>query len=145
MKIQAGLLRGLAALLLLALSSAPALAGKGGLFVNLASDEVARAGMALELSRNLLAGGHAVTVFLNVDGVRIAATNIPQATNGITGKTLQQALKDFIGAGGKVIVCPMCLRQAGLTAEDLIEGAVLGRPELTLPALMDPQTRVISY
>lgn len=133
--------------LLLALAAVPALADsdKPRLFVNLTSHEAARAGMALELARNVLKQGHEVTVFLNVDGVGIASTDIPQAANGVTGKSLQMMLEDVIAAGGQVIVCPMCMRQAGIDESELIKGVKVGRPELTLPAMLGENTRVISY
>lgn len=118
---------------------------KTRLFVNLTSSEVARAGMALELARNVLKQGHPVTVFLNVDGVRIASPTIPQATNGITGKSLQMMLEDIIAEGGQVIACPMCLRQAGIGESELIKGVEVGKPELTLPAMLGENTRIISY
>lgn len=115
------------------------------LFVNLTSDAGPRAGMALQLSQNVLQAGHPVTVFLNVEGVRIAAKGLPQAKNEVTGKTVQEMLQAVIAAGGQVIVCPMCMQQYGVKPADLIEGVAVGKPEITFPALLGEGTRVISY
>ena len=135
------------AVLLLALTAlaGTAQADQTRLFVNLTSDAAPRAGMALQLSQNVLKAGHPVTVFLNVEGVRIAAKGLPQAKNEITGKTLQAMLQEVIAAGGQVIVCPMCMQQYGVKPADLVEGAVVGKPDITFPALLDDDTQVISY
>jgi hypothetical protein len=37
---------------------------------------------------------------------------------------------DFIADGGKVIICEVCLRIAGYSNSDIIDGAVVGRPEI---------------
>ena len=135
-------------LLLLCLAlivATPALADQPKLFVNLTSDDPWRAGMALKFSENALKQRHPVTIFLNIRGVNIAAKNIPQYTNGITGKTTRQMLKDVMAAGAKVIVCPMCMKQAGLEKDDLIKGVTIGDPKITLPLLFAEDTRVMSY
>jgi predicted peroxiredoxin len=132
-------------LIALALAIGPALAADGKLFVNLTTDDIWRAGMALKFSQNTLKQGHGVTVFLNVQGVKLASTKLPQHTNGVTGSTPAQMLAAIIDAGGRVIVCPMCMKQAGIEPQDLVEGAIVGKPDITLPALFADDTRVISY
>jgi len=137
-------------LLLVALSLAVAPGSRagepeGGLFVNLTTHDVWRAGMALGFAHNVLKAGHKLTVFLNVDAVTIAAKDIPQHTNALLGMTLQDKLKAIMADGGKVIVCPMCMRQAGLTPDELIDGVTVGTPPVTIPALMAPGVKVMSY
>jgi predicted peroxiredoxin len=115
------------------------------LFVNLTSDDVHRAGMAISFAQSVLKTGHQATIFLNVTAVRIASKNIPQHINGITKTSLQEMLREFIGQGGKVISCPMCLQQAGITPEQLIEGVVVGSPDITQPLLFADDVRVMSW
>ncbi len=135
------------ALLVPVAASAPAAAQDEpmGLFVNLTSADAWRAGMALAFARNVQGRGHPVTVFLNVDGVRIASTEIPSPTNAATGETLRALLEQIIDDGGTVIVCPMCMDLAGVTEAELIDGAQVGGPDITFPALFADNIRVMSY
>jgi len=127
-------------LLFAAAAPGPAVAGEsqGPLFVNLTSDEDGRAAMALGFARNAQKRGHPITIFLNVEGVRLAVKEEkPEPT--------QVALSEILANGGRVIVCPMCMKRAKIGAEQLIEGAELGAPDKTLPALFAEDTRVVSY
>ena len=38
-----------------------------------------------------------------------------------------------------------CMKRAGIAKGDLIDGATTGKPALTLPALMEPGVKVLSY
>jgi predicted peroxiredoxin len=116
------------------------------LFVNLTSDEVKRAGMAIGFSHRILKERKVpVTIFLNVEGVRLADTSVPQAAYP-NGKTPAEMLRAFIADGGTVIACPMCMKNVGGTDPgQLLEGVQTGGPDVTWPALFAPGTRVISY
>jgi len=133
--------------LLLGTIAQPSFAGddKEPLFINLTSDDTWRAGMALQLATTMVKHGHPSTVFLNVEAVRLAATNMPQHHNAVTKSTPQEMLEAFMDAGGTVIVCPMCLKQAGLEQADLMDGPLMGKPEVTGPALFADDVRVLSY
>jgi predicted peroxiredoxin len=128
--------------------SANLFAADGGqkLFVNLSSDELNRAAMAIGFSTKILTQKKIpVTIFLNVEGVRIADKNIPENKH-VGGKSLKEMLADFMSAGGHVIVCPMCMTNVGgLSKEDLIPGVEVGGPEVTWPALFAEGTTVLSY
>lgn len=129
------------------LSANPALADDGQkMFVNLSSDELNRAAMAIGFSTNVLQKKKIpVTLFLNVDGVRIADKAIPEHRHA-NGKSLKEMLSDFMSAGGRVIVCPMCMNNVGgMTHADLIPGVEVGGPDVTWPALFAPGTTVLSY
>lgn len=115
---------------------APGGCGHDELFVNLTSDDTWRASMALGLARmNLLGEGgleapRPVTVFLNVEGVRLALRNrvLPHDTYGLTGKRPNALLKELIEQGARVIVCPNCLRRSGFQPKQLVRDAYLGGP-----------------
>ena len=133
--------------LLLALASQSVLADSGQrLFVNLSSDNINRAAMAIGFSTKVLQMKKIpVTIFLNVEGVRLADKNIPGHRHA-NGKTLQEMLAAFIKAGGRVLVCPMCMKNVGgMTAGDLIDGVEVGSPDVTMPALFAEDTTVLSY
>ena len=132
--------------LLSLLIALPASAADKKLFVNLTSDDTNRWGMAVGMATMVLEKQKIpVTIFLNVDAVRLADKNIPQNTYA-NGKTAAEMLDGFMKAGGKVIMCPMCMKNVGgMKESDLIPGVVMGGPEVTFPALMADDTKVISY
>ena len=112
------------------------------LFINLTSDEPWRAGMALTFAKANLMRGYEVSVFLNVEGVRVAAKTLPHHRSGASGKTASEMVIEVLAAGGTVIVCPMCLKQAGLTPDDLVDGVTMGSPDVTFPALYDSDVQM---
>lgn len=116
------------------------------LFVNLSNDDLNRAAMAIGFSTNVLTKKKIpVTIFLNVEGVRIADKNIPESKY-VNGKSLKQMLSEFIKAGGKVIICPMCMNNVGgIKQEEVLDGVTIGGPEVTWPALFADNTTVLSY
>ena len=116
------------------------------LFVNLSSDDLNRAAMAIGFSTNVLTKKKIpVTIFLNVEGVRIVDKNIPE-NKYVNGKSLKQMLSEFMKAGGKVIICPMCMNNVGgMKKEEVLEGVQIGGPDVTWPALFAENTTVLSY
>ena len=132
----------------IAFASNAAFAADSGqkLFVNLTSDEMNRASMAIGISTKVLQKEKIpVTILLNVEAVRIADKNIPEHKHA-SGKSLKQMLAGFIKAGGRVIVCPMCMENVGgMGKDDLIAGVEVGGPAVTFPALLAEDTTVLSY
>jgi predicted peroxiredoxin len=116
------------------------------LFVNLTSDELNRAAMAIFLATHVRTEREIpVTVFLNVEGARLAGRELPQNTY-VDGETLAEKLQAFLSAGGRVIVCPMCMRNvAGLEPADLHPGIEVGESHVTLPAMLEPGVKILSY
>ena len=130
------------------LAAGPAMAqdGDSSLFVNLTSDELNRASMAISFATRVLEEKEIpVTVFLNVEGVRLADPRIPAQTHA-TGKTPRQMLEAFMEAGGTVIACPMCMKNVGgLTEDVLIDGVVVGSSDVTWPPMFAEGATVLSY
>ena len=119
---------------------------KGGLFVSLSTDEIDHAAMAVSFATKVLKNTEKpVTIFLNVDGVRLADTSIPQNIHK-SEKTLGQMLTNFMAEGGVVLICPFCMKNVGGIAEDeLLEGVIIGSPEYTLSAMFAENVTVLSY
>ena len=124
----------------------PASASGKKLFVNVTTDNTNTSAMAVGMATLVLNTQKIpVTVLLNVDAVRLADKNIPQ-NKYANGKTVTEMLGDFIKAGGKVIVCPMCMKNVGgMDKADLIPGVIMGGPDVTFPVLLADDTTVISY
>ena len=129
-------------LLLLLCAAFPAAADDDDkLFINLTTDEARRAAMAIGFATKVREEKKIpVTIFLNVEGVRLADKNIAHCG------TSQDMLKEFIRDGGRVIICPMCMQNVGrMDKDDLISGVEMGGPEVTWPALFDDDVTVLSY
>jgi predicted peroxiredoxin len=126
----------------LALGSVSALAEPASepLFVNLISGPTShRADMALTFSDLVLKRGHPVTIFLNDEGVKLAAKSDAGAAKG------RDALGKLMKAGATVIACPYCMKHYGVKESDLLEGVKVGNPELTQGELFKPNTRTLTW
>ncbi|RRQ23444.1 hypothetical protein D5687_06745 [Guyparkeria sp. SCN-R1] len=115
------------------------------LLYNLTTDEVWPAGMAAAQAYNAAKRGHDVIVYLNVRGVYLAAKDRKQDTLGATGRTAQETLQMAIENGARVLVCPMCMKQGGLSADDLIDGVELGKPDTLFELLSQEGVVALSY
>jgi sulfur relay (sulfurtransferase) complex TusBCD TusD component (DsrE family) len=117
-----------------------------GLLVNLTTDDTWSASMALSLATNARNQGvEPVIVFLNVRGVYLGDRNRLPATEGNSDLNIHERLQAFVAAGGRIIACPSCSEEAGLTQADYIEGVVVGEPGGIIPFVTDPNIAVISY
>lgn len=114
-----------------------------GLYVNLATKDTVKAGHAFAHAIKLNERGHPIAFFLNGDAVLIAIKNVPQTS--FQDKSLQVWLQEAMAKGAKVIVCSVCLGLHNVTPGDLIEGAVVGSPEVVSEYLFDPAYQVISW
>jgi sulfur relay (sulfurtransferase) complex TusBCD TusD component (DsrE family) len=110
------------------------------LFINLSTDEVSRTSMAINFGKHHFSSGHPLTIFLNdkavILGVKVGSSKYHEQ---------QQALSEAITAGALVIMCPICLKQAGYSESDLIAGVKLGGPKLTGDALFKDGTKTMSW
>ncbi|MGF1562999.1 MAG: DsrE family protein [Geminicoccaceae bacterium] len=137
-----------AGVLALALMGAPATAQEAAhdptLVINLTTDDVWTNQMALGFAKGMHNDGHKVVVFLNVRAVSLASKKVPQHTAALSGKTPHEMIRDLSAEGVRVFVCPSCTKQAGLSFDDLIEGAEPGSPEYR-QIVMAPGTRIMTY
>jgi len=113
------------------------------LFVNLISDDLDRAAMAVSISNKVLSTKDIeVTIFLSAQGVRLIDKNIPQNTYA-NGKTIHEMLRGFMKSGGQVIACKMCMKNiGGIKEEDVIDGVKFTG---ALSALFADDTTVLTY
>lgn len=110
------------------------------LFINLSTDESQRALMAINFGNHHSANGHPLTIFLNDKAVMLGVRG-----GSVQFSDQQQALSEVIAGGALVIMCPMCLKQAGYAETDLISGVKLGGPKITGEALFKDGTKTISW
>lgn len=123
---------------------------KGGLFVNLTTDDTWAAGKAILFAheRALKRGHKPVAIWLNVRGIYLADKKRPSHVHGLMkeeGKSIQDMLQAFVHDGGIVIACAACSKAAGLTEEDFIDGVQMGNPDLVTGLLFDPSVKTLSW
>jgi len=119
---------------------------KGGFFVNLTTDDLDRAAMAVGLATKVRKNtGKPVTIFMVTQGVRLVDINIPQNVHK-SGSTMHQMLQMFMDEGGVALVCPVCMvNVGGLSEDEILPGVIIGTPEYTWSAMFAEDATVISY
>jgi predicted peroxiredoxin len=117
---------------------------KGALFINISTGDSWRGWMGLHFADNTLRQGHPVTVFLNLEAVRLAALTGEQDKPGMK-RLPGDILADFISNGGVVLMCGPCMEEFGLTLKDLVPGVQMGKPGLTQGYIFAPNTRTLSW
>ena len=110
------------------------------LVYHLSSDEPWRTTVAISDATTMLKAGHNVTLLLSIEGVQIGVKH-PHHYLGLDALTSN--VTNFIADGGKVIICEVCLKIAGYNNTDIIDGAIIGEPEI-LSTLLSNAT-VIDY
>ncbi len=111
------------------------------LFVNLTTDEIHRARMALLFASRQQELGRPIVVFLNDRGVLLGSTK-----NRDKFKEHQQVLAAMIDKGADVLVCPMCMEHHGVDKADLSPGLKLSNPKIVGEALFDDDdTKTLSW
>ena len=145
------LLTGILLLSLTGLSwNAQAEEAKGGLFVNLTTDDTWAAAKAILFAHEkvLKRGYKPVAIWLNVRGIYLADKKRPSHVHGLMkeqGQSIQDMLQAFAKDGGLVIACAACSKAAGLTEDDFIDGVQMGNPDLVLGILFDPRVKTLSW
>ncbi|MCF8005673.1 MAG: DsrE family protein [Chromatiaceae bacterium] len=123
---------------------------KGGLFVNLTTDDTWAAAKAIQFAHEkvLKRGYKPVAIWLNVRGIYLADKKRPSHVHGLMkeqGRSIQDMLQAFAKDGGLVIACAACSKAAGLTEDDFIAGVQMGNPDLVLGILFDPTVKTLSW
>ena len=98
-----------------------------------ATDDLHAASMGMSLARMLQRKGATVTVFLDREGVRLAARDMPKDLGwGKKGDPVVAIMADLVAAGGRVLLCPHCARAGGVAAGDVVDGARIATGEFEL-------------
>lgn len=112
---------------------------------NITTDDVNRAAMAVKFTHAAMKQkGLQATLFFNLYGVRLVNRHVPSPIYP-TGDSIHQLLASFMADGGKVLACPMCMKNVGgMTNADLLQG-VEAAPGEGLDAVTAEDTLVLSY
>lgn len=98
--------------------------------------------MALKIGRILASNDTSVTLFLDLEGVRLADKNQPQNLVWGMGDSIEKLYLAYVNAGGAVLVCPHCAKAAGVV--DLREGAVISSQQGLLMAIKNAD-KILDY
>ena len=85
-----------------------------------------RSSVAWSIANTAVASDMDVTVFLvaaGVDWVRKGAADVAQLNP--MDPTMSDMIGNFLGNGGRILVCPPCAKVRGYTEESLIDGATI--------------------
>ncbi|MGD8678502.1 MAG: hypothetical protein PVG16_05820, partial [Chromatiales bacterium] len=118
---------------MMSISSAMAEENKGGLFINLTTDDTWAAAKAIFFAHEkVLKSGHKpVAIWMNVRAIYLIDRKRPSHVHGLMkeeGASIQDMLTAFMKDGGIVIACGACSQAAGLKKEDFIDGVQMGNP-----------------
>jgi predicted peroxiredoxin len=82
--------------------------------------------MAMKVGTMLVEKKHNVTMFFNLESVRLLDKRQPlNLTWGVSAMNLEDLYNGFIAKGGKIVVCPHCAKVAGIEKANLREGSVI--------------------
>lgn len=102
--------------------------------------------MALSLANGLQSAGAKVTLFLNLEAVRLADTRQPNdLVWGMKGHSISHLYDNFVKAGGKVLVCPHCAKVAGLSSKNLRKGAQIADSDHSVVDAILDADKILSY
>jgi predicted peroxiredoxin len=119
--------------------------GKHPLFINMTTGDSWRGWMGLHFAHNTMKMGHPVTVFLNLDAVKLAAKSGEQEQRPSMRRVPRDIIADFIRDGGTVLMCGPCMQEFGLKMDDLLPGVQMGRPGLTQSFIFAENARTLTW
>ena len=136
--------------MLINLPSAMAAENKGGLFINLTTDDTWAAAKAIFFAHEkvLKSGYKPVAIWMNVRAIYLIDKKRPSHVHGLMreqGTSIQDMLTAFMKDGGIVIACGACSQAAGLNKEDFVDGVQMGNPDLVFSLLFDPDVKTLSW
>jgi predicted peroxiredoxin len=116
------------------------------LFINVQSgyEDLHRVNMAFQMARNQRLAGRPVTMFFNINAPVLATKDLPSAWRWKDYAPIKDQVAELIAAGVKVLVCPTCSADQGVTAGDLVPGAQMTNPQLT-GSQLKPGTVTLTY
>jgi predicted peroxiredoxin len=90
------------------------------------TDDLHAAAMAFMLATEMARQGAAVTLFVDLEAVRLVDSRQPLGLRwGIHERTIGQLYDSFIAAGGAILVCPHCAELIGLRGNILRRGTAI--------------------
>jgi predicted peroxiredoxin len=111
------------------ISAQPVEEVRDGMFIHLShgEDDPHRCLMALNMAV-IMAEDKDVLVYLDIKAVELVTKNAPDVTHPAFPSSLEQ-IKKLIDSGVEIQACPGCMKAAGITENDLMEGVSVANKE----------------
>ena len=99
----------------------------GKIMINIthSKDDVERATLGFVVANAGLTAGQESTVLLTVDGVWVATRGYADGLQADGFAPLAEVMANFVKNGGKIWVCGACSKPRNITADQLVEGAIM--------------------
>ena len=108
------------------------------------TDNLHAASMALKVATVGAQNGLEVTLFLDLEGVRIIDKRQPLDLQWGGSSTLEVLLGNYLKSKGKILVCPHCCQAAGIEPENLRSGAQILDAE-TMGRMLVEADKIFDY
>lgn len=120
---------------------------KPALFINLTNDDPWKVAMAAFFGTNFaLKQGHKdVVIFVSVQATPMFSKSKSGVRAEQFGKTVHEMYREFQAAGGKVLVCPVCLKALNMPDSDLIDGAEVASVKSVNAILFRADTKTLAW
>lgn len=117
------------------------------LFINVTSDDPWKVAMSAFFGTQFaLKQGHKpVVLFVNVQAVPLFTKAKAALRSEQFGKTVQEMVQEFQAAGGKVLICPVCMKALGIAEADLMAGAEVATVASVNAILFRPDTKTLAW
>lgn len=112
------------------------------LVLAMSTDNVGIFDAAITIGSVALKRGHPVTMLLRVDSIKIA---VAKNNYRVGETTLAKKLAAFMEAGAKVIAGGSCMKQMGLSQDDLVRGVLVGTPDFVMGTLFRKDAKILTY
>lgn len=106
------------------------------------SNDLHAVNMALKIGQLMAKEGADVTLFLDLEGVRLVDLKQPADLKWGNGESVESLYNSFVDAGGNVLVCPHCAKAAGVV--DLRKGAMIANSESLAQRLVQAD-KILDY
>ena len=104
------------------------------------------AGHGLHFAEHMALDGRAATILLVGEAGRLAMKDWPSNASAVSGAALQDDLKAFIKAGGRVFITPYTLGSFNASPDALIEGVSLpDNPKAVHDHMFDAKTQMVVW
>lgn len=94
-----------------------------GMFIHVTSNDPHRVLMAMNMA-DMVSEDHDVVMYFDIDGVQVLVKDAENISYSHFPGSHEQ-IKKLTGKGIKIMACPGCLKAAGYTPDDLMEGIVV--------------------
>lgn len=100
---------------------------KDGMFIHVTSNDAHRVLMAMNMA-DMVSEDHDVLMYFDIDGVKVLLKDAENLEYSHFPSSHSQ-IKKLTGKGLKIMACPGCLKAAGYTPDDLMEGIMVADKE----------------